>query len=31
MFEVLLGDDLIGRKEFIEDNGELYLEVLDLS
>lgn len=31
MFEVLLGDDLIGRKEFIEDNGELYLEMLDLS
>ncbi|MBE0451823.1 MAG: DNA topoisomerase [Clostridia bacterium] len=31
MFEVLLGDDLVGRKEFIEDNGELYLEMLDLS
>lgn len=31
MFEVLLGDDLDGRKEFIEDNGETYLELLDLS
>ncbi|HAS73033.1 MAG TPA: DNA topoisomerase [Clostridiales bacterium UBA8960] len=31
MFEVLLGDDLDGRKEFIEDNGEAYLELLDLS
>lgn len=31
MFEVLLGDDLDGRKEFIEDNGEQYLELLDLS
>lgn len=31
MFEILLGDDLDGRKEFIEDNGERYLELLDLS
>ena len=31
MFEILLGDDLDGRKEFIEDNGERYLEMLDLS
>ncbi len=31
MFEILLGDDLDGRKEFIEDNGEQYLELLDLS
>lgn len=31
MFEVLLGDDLEGRKEFISDNGERYLEMLDLS
>lgn len=31
MFEILLGDDLTGRKDFIEDNGELYLEMLDLS
>ncbi|MBF4693836.1 toprim domain-containing protein [Fusibacter ferrireducens] len=31
MFEVLLGDDLEGRKDFIEENGEHYLEMLDLS
>lgn len=31
MFDVLLGDDLDGRKEFIEDHGEQYLEMLDLS
>ncbi|GAU79415.1 toprim domain-containing protein [Fusibacter sp. 3D3] len=31
MFEVLLGDDLDGRKEFIEEKGEHYLEMLDLS
>lgn len=31
MFEILLGDDLDGRKDFIEDNGERYLEMLDLS
>lgn len=31
MFEVLLGDDLDGRKDFIEENGEKYLEMLDLS
>lgn len=31
MFEVLLGDDLDGRKEFIEENGEKYIEMLDLS
>lgn len=31
MFEILLGDDLDGRKEFIEQNGEQYLEMLDLS
>jgi DNA gyrase subunit B len=31
MFEILLGDDLTGRKDFIEENGELYLEMLDLS
>lgn len=31
MFEVLLGDDLEGRKEFISDNGERYLELLDIS
>lgn len=31
MFEVLLGDDLDGRKEFISENGERYLELLDIS
>jgi len=31
MFELLLGDDLEGRKLFIEHNGESYLEMLDLS
>lgn len=31
MFEVLLGDDLDGRKDFISEHGEYYLEQLDLS
>lgn len=31
MFETLLGDDLAGRKSFITDNGDEYLELLDLS
>lgn len=31
MFEVLLGDDLEGRKEFIEAYGFAYLDQLDLS
>ena len=31
MFEVLLGDDLEGRKEFIEQYGFVYLDQLDLS
>ena len=31
MFEVLLGDDLEGRKEFIEQYGYAYLDQLDLS
>lgn len=31
IFEVLLGDDLEGRKNFISDNGDHYLEMLDLS
>lgn len=31
MFETLLGDDLEGRKAFIEKYGEEYLELLDLS
>ncbi len=31
MFDVLLGDDLGGRKEFIAEKGNLYLEQVDLS
>ncbi|MDR1563344.1 MAG: DNA topoisomerase [Oscillospiraceae bacterium] len=31
MFDVLLGDNLAGRKEFIADNGHLYIEMADVS
>ena len=31
MFDVLLGDNLSGRKEFIAEKGHLYLEQVDLS
>ncbi|MBE7012675.1 MAG: DNA topoisomerase [Ruminococcaceae bacterium] len=31
MFDILLGDDLSSRKEYIADNGYKYLEMLDLS
>ncbi len=31
MFDVLLGDNLSGRKEFIAERGSLYLEQVDLS
>ena len=31
MFDLLLGDDLSGRKEFIAENGYLYLEEADIS
>ncbi len=31
MFDVLLGDNLTGRKEYIAERGALYLEQLDLS
>ena len=31
MFEVLLGDNIQSRKEFIADNGGLYMEMLDIS
>lgn len=31
MFDVLLGDDLAGRKEFIKENGSRYLDAADLS
>lgn len=30
MFDLLLGDNLAGRKSYIEENGHLYLENLDL-
>ncbi len=31
MFDILLGDDLNGRKEFIIENGDKYIDDLDLS
>ena len=31
MFDVLLGDDLKGRKQFIADEGHRYLELADMS
>lgn len=31
MFDVLLGDDLAGRKEFIADHGSYYLDMVDVS
>ncbi|MGN0450669.1 MAG: toprim domain-containing protein [Acutalibacteraceae bacterium] len=31
MFDLLLGDDLTGRKEFIAENGYMYLEEADIS
>ena len=31
MFDLLLGDNLAGRKEFIAENGSRYLEMADLS
>ena len=31
MFDLLLGDNLNGRKEYIAVNGHLYLDMLDLS
>lgn len=31
MFDVLLGDDLAGRKDFIRENGSRYLETADIS
>jgi len=31
MFDVLLGDNLQGRKQFIEDNGSKYLDLIDVS
>ena len=31
MFDVLLGDNITDRKEYIADNGGKYMEMLDLS
>ena len=31
MFDLLLGDNLSGRKEYISENGHLYLEDADIS
>lgn len=31
MFNMLLGDDLQGRKDFISENGQAYLELADIS
>ena len=31
MFDILLGDDLVSRKEYIANNGHKYLEMLDIS
>ena len=29
MFEILLGDDLEGRKRYISENGHLYIDMAD--
>ena len=31
MFDVLLGDNIAGRKEFIVENGHLYIDAADVS
>ena len=31
MFDLLLGDNLAGRKDYIADNGYLYMDDIDLS
>ncbi len=31
MFDILLGDNLSGRKEFIVENGHLYIDMVDVS
>ena len=31
MFDILLGDNLSGRKDFIAERGSLYLEMVDVS
>jgi DNA gyrase subunit B len=30
-FDLLLGDNLQGRKEFIAENGKLYIDMTDVS
>jgi hypothetical protein len=29
MFETLLGDDIVARKQFIADNGYKYMDIAD--
>ena len=31
MFDLLLGDNLQGRKDYIAENGSMYLELADIS
>ena len=31
IFDLLLGDNLAGRKQYIEDYGESYMDMLDLA
>ena len=31
VFDLLLGDNLAGRKDFIAENGHLYLDMIDVS
>ena len=31
MFDLLLGDNLQGRKSFIEENGSRYMDMIDVS
>ena len=31
IFDILLGDNLAGRKEYIVENGHLYLDDIDVS
>ena len=31
MFDLLLGDNLSGRKDYIAENGHLYLDMVDIS
>ena len=31
MFDLLLGDNLSGRKEYIAENGHIYLDLIDVS